>query len=102
MIGAMPVAEHYAIVPGGDDDVLVVDARLPCIRGDVWRLPEVLDRLATLVGRPTYLRLAAQAKTAAGDTPCLHVFDAASGDGERVPLDDTVALAPPELRPALE
>jgi len=100
----MPIFEHHAVVPAGDGgSLLTVDERLPCVRGEVWRLPEVLDRLAPLVGRPTYLRLAHQARR--GELHLrLHVLDASSCDGDRVAIDEADAerLAPPELRPALE
>src|SRR5437762_831973 len=101
----MELVEHHAVVPGlGGDSLLVVDGRLPCVSGEVWRLPEVLDLLEPVVGRPTYLRLATQATCAPERILRLHVFDAAGGDGERVALDraDPARLAPPELRPALE
>ena len=98
----MDVFEHYAVVPAGDDSLLVVDGHLPFVRGELWRQPDVLDALAPLIRRPTYLRVAARAKTADGRSLRLHVFDAAAGGGEHVPVEEAAALGPAELRPALE
>jgi len=101
----MPLVEHHAVVPAdGGASLLVVDGRLPCVSGEGWRQPEVLERLAPLVGRPAYLRLAAQVELSDERVLRLHVFDATSHHGARVALDDAdpAALAPPELRPALE
>src|SRR5437667_751725 len=105
MIGAMHLFEHHAVVPADSGhSLLVLDGRLPCVRGDEWRQPDVLDLLAPLVGRPTYLRVAAQIDIAADHTLRLHVFDVSSDGGDRVALDDAdpAKLVPPELRAGVE
>src|SRR5438552_511329 len=39
----MELVEHHAVVPSlGGDSLLVVDGRLPCVSGEVWRLSAVL------------------------------------------------------------
>jgi len=102
----MRIGEHYAVVPGRDGGTLLLaDGRLPCVRGDAWRLPDVLDLLEPLIGRPTYLRLAAYADLGDDRTLRLHVFDAAPDSAPPArfaALDDAlVELVPLELRNAL-
>ena len=95
--------EHYAAVPAGDGASLIAaDGRLPSVAIESWRLPDVRNALAPMIGRPRYLRLAAQAQVGADDWVRLHVFDAADR-GERLPFADAdpERLAPPSLRPAL-
>ena len=87
------IFEHHAIAPAGGS-LALVGGRLPSVEAS-WRLPDVLDALEPLIGRPPYLRLAANVDVGGDRFMRLHVFDL---DGAR----SRDAEVPQPLRPAFE
>lgn len=88
----MAVRTHYAIAAAGGS-LALVDGSLPSVETS-WRLPDILDALEPLIGRPPYLRMAERVVEDDRELR-LHVFEV----GDAVVYD---AEMPAQLRPAFE